>query len=301
MKSVRIKIINWVMHTFGSRNMDPAQMRAPARNNSVSRMKKRLKNFYKQEEDILSHKIVTFFSPNPISKLHIIYLHGGAYVWQGSFIHWNFIKKLLGVLDCKVSYFDYPLAPEHTYIDTFEMLQKGFDYLVNTYPHDDFVFVGDSSGGGLALAFAQKLVKEKYPIQPKELILLSPWLDLALGNPEIPAVEKQEHMLSVNGLRFAGKLYAGDIQISDYKLSPLNGDTKGLNEITIFIGTDDILWPDCKKLREKVIRGGESILFFEYPEMPHDFMFFPFPETKHVFALIEGILLKYLNNYRTLK
>jgi surfactin synthase thioesterase subunit len=41
------------------------------------------------------------------------------------------------------------------------MVQQSFRLLIEKFPDDDFIFMGDSAGGGLALAFAQKLVNEK--------------------------------------------------------------------------------------------------------------------------------------------
>ncbi len=293
MTSISARIFNGVLPFIGSRKMAPEAINAPARSNTVNQMKRSLKKYSAQEEDILGHKTITFSAPNPVPSLHIIYLHGGAYVWQGAIIHWNFINKLLGALNCRVTYFDYPLAPENTYLDTFKMLQMGFDHLVKKYPCDNFVLMGDSSGGGLALAFAQKLSKEKYPIQPKELILLSPWLDLALDNPGIPAIEKLDRLLKVNSLRAAGYLFAGKKDVSEYLLSPINGDISKLGSITLFIGTHDILWPDCIKFREKALRTGANLSFFEYREMPHTWMLFPISEARDAFDQIKGNLRKY--------
>jgi len=65
------------------------------------------------------------------------------------------------------------------------MVQLSYDRLTNQYPDDRFIFMGDSAGGGLALAFAQKLLDENAAIQPIKSILFSPWLDLSMQNTEI--------------------------------------------------------------------------------------------------------------------
>lgn len=285
--NISTKMINLVFRLIGSRRMRPSAITNPSRTSTIRKMKRVLKNLPAKETDILEHTMVTLSSPEPESDLHIIYLHGGAYVWQGEYFHWTFIKKLIGELNCRVTYVDYPLAPEHIYIDTFEMLHSGFNHIARSYPDDKFILMGDSSGGGLALAFAQKLKKEDYPVQPEKLILLSPWLDMELNNPRIKEVEQYDHILSLEGLTIAGDLYAGEDDKSGFHLSPINGLLTEIGEIIIFTGTHDILWPDCLELENKIQAVGGKIALFEYAEMPHSFMLFPMPAAKDVIHKIK--------------
>jgi len=142
--------------------------------------------------------------------------------------------------------------------------------------------MGDSSGGGLALAFAQKLAEMDFPVQPEKLILLSPWLDITMENPEIAQVEELDSMLTLEGLRGAADLYADGDDKSHYLLSPINGNLKGLGDISVYIGTHDILWPDCKLFQEKAAKAGKKIALHVYDGMPHTFMLFPLPESRDV-------------------
>src|SRR3712207_7656426 len=54
---------------------------------------------------------------------------------------------------------------------------------------------GDSAGGGLALGLAQTLRDQGLP-QPRRLLLVSPWLDLTLGNPDLAADRKSTRLNS---------------------------------------------------------------------------------------------------------
>ena len=63
---------------------------------------------------------------------------------------------------------------------------------------------GDSAGGGLALGLAETLADAGLP-QPERIVLLSPWLDLTLSHPDLPAVEAHDPWLSSVGLRVAGE------------------------------------------------------------------------------------------------
>lgn len=67
--------------------------------------------------------------------------------------------------------------------------------------------MGDSAGGGLALGLAHALHNESVP-QPKQLVLLSPWLDVTMSHPEIPKYEDADPILSSWGLKRVGELWA---------------------------------------------------------------------------------------------
>src|SRR5215510_1721621 len=140
--------------------------------------------------------------------------------------------------------------------------------------------MGDSSGGGISLALAQRL-REDGLAQPGRVILLSPWLDATLSNPEILEFDKIDPFLGVDGLKYGGEAYARDVDPKSYLVSPVYGCLEGLAPITLFIGTRDILYPDCRKLRDKATAEGVRIDFREYPEMVHDWMLAPMPEAKH--------------------
>ncbi len=287
---IRYFVILKFLALIGKGNMSISVLKNPGRKDQQRLIGWVFHKYKNSEIEICNHLVFTY-SPEKIKRhLHVIYFHGGAYILQGSFIHWLFLRNLMNRLSCRVSYIDYPLAPEHDYQDTFEMVQNAYERLVKTYPNDEFVLMGDSAGGGLALAFAQKKFKEKFPIQPNKIILISPWLDLSLKNPEIRRLEDQDLVLSIDALSTAADLYAKGSDKTDYLLSPIYGDAAGLGAIHIFTGTRDILWPDCRKFYEISKKQNPHVYFHEYAQMPHIWLFFPFKEAKDAFHEIVSIL-----------
>jgi acetyl esterase/lipase len=226
---------------------------------------------------VLNKSVITLQPKINSTQTHILFFHGGAYLLEGSSMHWNVIKKVVEKSNCKVSYIDYPLAPEFTYRDTFEMVQQSFESLIKKFPNDKFIFMGDSAGGGLALAFAQKLVKENAPFQSVKNILFSPWLDLSMQNPEIRKQEVFDKLLPLQGLMEAGRKYAGDDDLSNFLLSPINGDFAGIGQTIVFYGTHELFYADCKKLQDKT-KNFPNFIFHEFPEMQHDWVIYPLPE-----------------------
>jgi len=292
MERIQYGILIKILSLIGRRNMAINAIEHPVRKNHLPQIKRVFKKYLIDEMEINHHQVYTFIPEKIIRNTHLIYFHGGAYIWQGEIIHWLFLRNLMRRLGCRASYMDYPLAPEYGYTDTFNMVQNAYENLVKMYPDEKFVFMGDSAGAGLALAFAQKINKDKSLIQPQKIILISPWLDLSLENPEIEQLATQDPILSVKALSLAADLYANGSDKSNYLLSPINGEIKGLGEIHIFIGTRDILWPDCHKFFEMSKKIHKNIYFHEYKNMPHIWIFLPFKQTKDAMTKIINILLE---------
>jgi len=228
---------------------------------------------------INNHNVFTLQPKHNGSKKHILYLHGGAYVTGFIKLHWHFLKDLIANTQCSITAPDYPLAPKHTYKEVLEMMVKLYRKLLQTVHPDDLILMGDSAGGGLALALAQKLKVENLP-QPNHIILLSPWLDITLSNPDIAMIDPIDPFTGIEGLRLAGKAYAGSDDPSYYLLSPINGALDGLGKISVFVGTREILVADTRKLRAMMEAKGVSINYNEYRDMIHVWMLLHFPESR---------------------
>ncbi|MDP4090416.1 MAG: alpha/beta hydrolase [Bacillota bacterium] len=226
-------------------------------------------------------------------KKQILYLHGGAYIAQPTPLHWDFLLRLLENLDAEITVPIYPKAPRHQFQEAFEKVLKVYEEIITRTEPKEIVVMGDSAGGGFSLALAQLLQKKELP-QPGNIILISPWLDITMTNPEIPSLEKLDPMLGTQGLIEAGKAWAGGQAPDYYLLSPINGDIKGLGSISLFIGTHEILLPDARRFRDIAEEQGSHINYYEYEEMFHVFPAAPIPEAKK--AIDEMVRIIKLDN-----
>ena len=238
---------------------------------------------------INGHLVWTIAPKEKAGDKHIIYLHGGAYVNSFASQHWALMSKLVETLNCTVTAPNYPHAPEHYVHDVFALLLPLYQELAARAGSSNIVLMGDSSGGGISLALAQRL-REEGLNQPGHVILLSPWLDATLSNPEIPAVDKVDPFLGVEGLKYGGAVYARDVDPRSYLVSPVYGSLKDLAPISLFIGTRDILYPDCLKLRDKAAVESVCLNFCEYEGMVHNWMLGPMPEATQAINEIVEIL-----------
>lgn len=254
--------------------------------------KKYVKEFKVDTSKINGQKVFAISSATEKNGKYILYFHGGAYINNIFAGHWDFAAQLVRETGCTVIIPDYPLAPSSSFVDAFAMLDKLYKVLLSKVDSENIIFMGDSAGGGLALAFAEKNNSEEIA-QPSQLILISPWLDVSMTNPEITDVQKKDPILSAKTLVLAGESWAGKSDTKNYLVSPIYGDLKGLPIISIFIGTHDVLYPDCKKLKNLMEQQSLPINYYEYPKMFHVWVLFPFlkeakPATKQIIDLVMG-------------
>lgn len=275
--SAPAKLITFFLRMSNAKKLVEKSFLKLSRTNKALISKRLLKIFHVSEFQMLGKSVVTLKPKPGETNIHVLFFHGGSYLLEGNSMHWKIVENVVKRANCKVSYIDYPLATEFTYKSTFEMIQKSFDKLTKENFDDKFIFMGDSAGGGLALAFAQKLLNENSTIQPVKNILFSPWLDLSMQNPEIKNQELVDKLLPLQGLIDAGIKYSGGDDVSNYLLSPINGKLEGLGKTLVFYGTQELFYPDCKKLK-KITQDFGNFTFQEFPAMQHDWVIFPMPE-----------------------
>src|ERR1700722_15674212 len=105
----------------------------------------------------------------------ILYLHGGAYILGSAKAYRNFAGQIAIHAGVTTFVADYRLAPEHIFPAAVDDSVAAFQGLSKDFA--SVVVVGDSAGGGLALALAES---KKLAKRPAAVVLLSPMTDLAL-------------------------------------------------------------------------------------------------------------------------
>jgi epsilon-lactone hydrolase len=227
------------------------------------------------------------------AKVHIVYFHGGGYSMEATGLHFQLMKNLVKQTGCALTYIDYPLAPEHTVTDSMAVSLAAYKKLLAENSKHRFILMGDSAGGGLALALAMGIRDEGIAdpglAQPEQIILFSPWLDIALTNKRIPEFEKRDVILDVTALREIGERYRGDVPADNYMVSPKYGVLSGLGAISVFYGTEEIFFPDCQEFCDEKQNGGFPVNGYEYQGMQHDWVILPIEEAKRV--LVEVVAL----------
>ncbi len=204
-----------------------------------------------------------------LSKKVILYFHGGAYVAEATTLHWDFLEKLANDTKSTIVMPDYPLTPKYTYKDVFNMVEPLYKEIISKVDAKNLVMMGDSAGGGITLALAEKISQNNIQL-PSKTILISPWLDVTLTNEKIKEVQKNDKDLNKEKLLIAGISYARDEEgMKSYLVNPINGPLSKLKNVIIYTGTYDILNPDTHLLQEKAKKEGIDIQIKEYEQAPH--------------------------------
>lgn len=291
MPSLQSKVIVVLLHVMRmKRTVNRMRERVENGERTYTEPSRRLHRKHRITQRSLNGHLVWTIAPKVAGGgKQIIYLHGGAYVNSFASQHWEFMSKLVDALGCTVTAPNYPHAPEYHVHDVFEFLLPLYLELASEAGGTNITLMGDSSGGGISLALAQRLREDGLP-QPGNVVLLSPWLDATLSHPEIAIVDKTDPFLGVDGLKYAGTAYARNVDPKSYLVSPVYGSFRDLAPVTVFIGTRDVFLPDCRKLRERAAAEGVTIDYREYDRMVHDWMLGPLPEAKQVFREIVELL-----------
>ncbi|MEC9343334.1 MAG: alpha/beta hydrolase [Pseudomonadota bacterium] len=211
--------------------------------------------------------------------MRIVYLHGGAYLFEITAHHWKLIAEMAERLDARVSVSIYPLAPETTAPTVVEAGMALYRDVLKETQAENIVFMGDSAGGNMALVMSMTAALEGLP-QPAAMVLISPATDLSMANPAIAEVEKRDPWLGTPGGMEATRLYAGTLEFTDWRISPLYGDLSVLPPTLILTGTHDILNPDTHLLAEKARRAGAQVELFEEKGMFHVWPLLDMPEAR---------------------
>ena len=232
--------------------------------------KVKIENIKSNTYELNGRKVYEIIEATEIENV-IIYLHGGAYVEGIKENQIEFLKQLSKESNSKIVLPDYPLSPKYTYIDVFEMIKKIYNNEINTNNAENkktnIVLMGDSAGGGMALGLLKQLEIESNTL-PFKTILLSPWIDVTMQNPEIENVIPFDKKLNKEVLKLAGISYAGENGMESHLVNPILGSYEKIDNIYILSGTSDILNPDAKKL----IMQNPNINYLEYKDAQHIFM-----------------------------
>lgn len=219
----------------------------------------------------------------------LLYIHGGAYVYEIMGTQWKMIGKLLNLVDLRVTVPLYPLAPEDTVEKALGFVSAVYEKLLQRANGKPVVFLGESSGGGMAMALAQQL-RDANRSQPASLVLLSPWLDVTCSDPSQDELEKLDPILARAGLREEGLWYAGALSPKDPCVSPLFGNLEALPPILVLTGTHDLLHADATRLQTRLADRPKALKVLTYPNMLHVWPSMFIPEAKEALREVGAFL-----------
>lgn len=217
----------------------------------------------------------------------LLYIHGGSYIEEAISYQIKFAMEIAKQTNSTLIMPRYPLIPFGNYKTMYNLMNKLYVEILNNA--NSIEFLGDSAGAGFILSYAMYL-RNNNKIQPENIVMMSPWLDVSLSNEELILSEKNDPMSGIIGNKYAGELWADDLDLKNYLVSPLYGDFNNLGKITIITGERDILRPDCIKLSKKLDDINIEHNYIEYKGQGHDFGAYPTKEGNMVITDIVNII-----------
>ena len=155
---------------------------------------------------------------------------------------------------------DYRLAPEHRFPSALTDALAGYDFMLSG-ALKQAVIVGDSAGGGLALACGLALRDRGAGALPAGIAALSPWADLTCSGESMSENAANDIECTRAGLLDMARSYLGDHDPRDPLASPVFGTWTGLPAIYCIVGSDEVLLDNSVRVvREAGLAGCDARL-----------------------------------------
>ncbi len=204
---------------------------------------------------------------NAGSETAILHLHGGAYILGSAWAYRRFAGQIAARARANAFVADYRLAPEHRFPAALDDALAAYRGLL-AMGKERVALVGDSAGGGLALALMGALAAEK---SPSGAVVLSPWGDLTLTGESMTERADADPMVTRDMLATTGALYLAGADPTDPRASPALGPYAATTPVQLHVGEDEVLLDDARRYAAGVAAAGGRAELHVWAGMAHVF------------------------------
>lgn len=214
-----------------------------------------------QERFYAGMKALIITPPNARDAASAIFLHGGAYTTFSARSSLFASAPMALALERPLISLDYPLAPQASFRTIVPATAAAIEAICAETPVA--ALIGDSAGGGLALAATQHAL-HTHKAAPPRLILISPWADLsANGDTHCTHAARDPILAYEPGLRVAAEAYAS-AELACPGASPINADfDPRFPPALILCGSEEILLSDALRLHQRLQSFGSELALHE--------------------------------------
>jgi len=209
---------------------------------------------------------------NALPGASILFLHGGGYLLGSAQAFTNFAGQMAARAGADTFVADYRLAPEHPFPAAFDDAVAAYEGLVEQ-GSGRIAVVGDSAGGGLALAVVARLADAGRGVthRPAAAAVMSPWVDMTLRADSYVTRAEADPVFTRAVLQEIADTYLGGEDPTNPMASPLLGALEGLPPIRIDIGDDEVLLDDAVRYATRAAAAGVPASVHVWKGMPHVF------------------------------
>jgi acetyl esterase len=209
----------------------------------------------------------------------ILYAHGGGYCVMSPRTHAKVTKELANGVGAVVVSIDYRLAPEHPHPAGIEDCVAAYRWLgahageIGGDPAR-IALGGDSAGGGIVAAAAQRLVAAGET--PRAALINCGWLDLRMDSQSCELYLDDDPLIDREVMEYWRSCYAPKPeQWTDPAVSPGLGETADFPPAYIVAAGIDPLCSENEAFAERLQASGRDVTLAKYEGMPHVFTYLP--------------------------
>ncbi len=202
----------------------------------------------------------------------LVFVHGGAFVSTGIEHYVPYAERLSRIVRARLLVFAYRWAPEHPFPaaldDTVSVYRAALE---QGLAPDRCGFIGDSCGGGIAVAALCRLRDQGAPL-PACMVGLTPWFDAEQQGDSAVRPRGMDPYVNREWIVKRFQDYAGPQgDLRDPLLSPIGADLSGLPPLFLGVGQIDTTADDSTRLAANGGRDGVAVTLDVVPEMIHGF------------------------------
>ncbi|HEX3289202.1 MAG TPA: alpha/beta hydrolase [Mycobacterium sp.] len=209
----------------------------------------------------------------------IVYMHGGAFLTCGVNSHGRLVEALSKYADSPVLVVNYRMIPKHSVGQAVDDCYDAYNWLrLKGYDPEQIVLAGDSAGGYLALALAERLQQDGLAGEsPAAIVTLSPLFEIDNeGRANHPNIHS-DAMFPPKAFTALVELVeaAAERNIVDGKpeqiFEPLDHIEPGLPRTLIHVSGSEVLLNDARKAAHMLAAAGVPVEVRVWPGQMHVF------------------------------
>ncbi|MCG5430883.1 alpha/beta hydrolase [Mycobacterium sp. MYCO198283] len=206
----------------------------------------------------------------------VLYLHGGAFITCGVNTHARLVTALSRFADTPVLVPNYRMLPKHSVGQALDDCHDAYRWLrLRGYEPDQIVLAGDSAGGYLGLALAERLNAEGE--HPAALVAMSPLMQLAKEPKHAHPNMRTDAMFPARAFdafveliaQAAAKRIVDGAPEDVYE--PLDHIEPGLPRTLIHVSGSEVLLHDARLAARRLAAAGVPVEVRVWPGQMHVF------------------------------
>jgi acetyl esterase/lipase len=206
----------------------------------------------------------------------ILYMHGGAFLTCGTNTHGRLVTALSRFADSPALVVNYRMIPKHSIGEAVDDCYDAYRWLrLKGYDPSQIVLAGDSAGGYLSLALAERLNLEGE--LPAAMVTMSPLFEIDNeGRAQHPNAHSDAMFPSrafdmlVDLIERAAKRHVVDGKAEEV-YEPLDHVETGLPRTLIHVSGSEVLLTDARKAAHMLAAAGVPVEVHVWPGQMHVF------------------------------